>query len=86
MIPGVHHTWAFVELFYTLSALGYSDDWYAFDVFSKEHDTVRTFEAALALTRKLEEIAGRIEPSAMAPLMLSRDPAKTMSYLYGLLT
>ncbi len=85
MLPGVHHTWAFVELFYALPRLGYTDDWYAFDVFSKEHDTVATFDAAMALTRQLEGIAAKIDEAEMAALMEARDPAGTMRYLYGLL-
>lgn len=85
MIPGVHHTWAFVEFLYTLERLGYRDDWYAFDVFSKEHDTVETFEAVMALTRKLEAIASAVDVSHMASLMAARNPARTMQYLYGLL-
>jgi xylose isomerase len=85
MIPGVHHTWAFVEFFYALARVGYRDDWYAFDVFSKEHDTVETFDAALGLTRKLEAIAHAVSRDRMASLMAERNPAKTMSYLYGLL-
>jgi xylose isomerase len=85
MLPGIYHLWDFVEFFYTLRRLGYEDDWYAFDVFPKEHDTVETFNAAMALTRKLESITDRINPDQMEMLMADRNPAKTAMYLYGLL-
>ena len=32
MLPGAYHLWEAVELLYTLRKLGYTDDWYAFDV------------------------------------------------------
>jgi xylose isomerase len=85
MIPGIHHTWAFVEFFYTLDKLGYDDDWYAFDVVVKEHDTVETFDTVMALTRQLEGIAARIDTTKMDALMLARNPGKTMGYLYGMM-
>jgi xylose isomerase len=84
MMPGVYHPWAFVEFFYTLKQLGYEDDWYAFDVFSKEHSPVETFNAAMSLTRKLEAVAGRLDGAQLDVLMQERNPAKTMTYLYGL--
>jgi xylose isomerase len=77
--------WEFVELFYTLRKLGYDDNWYAFDVFSKEFDVTEHFRAAVALTRKLEEITDRIEPTRMEQLLAERDSSKTIPYLYSLL-
>lgn len=85
MLPGAYHVWEFVELFHTLRRLGYTDDWYGFDVFPKEIDTVATYSAALALTRKLEAIADRIDGERMAALMAERNPAETVPYLYSLL-
>ena len=85
MLPGVYHLWEFVEFFYALRQLGYDDDWYAFDVFPKEHDTVETFTAAMALTRKLEAITDRLDPTRIAKLTTQRNPAKIATYLYGLL-
>jgi xylose isomerase len=85
MIPGIHHTWAFVEFFYTLDKLGYRDDWYAFDVVVKEHDTVETFNTVMALTRQLEAMAAGIDREKMATLMEARDPGRTMGYLYGMM-
>jgi xylose isomerase len=85
MLPGAYHLWDFVAFFYALRQLGYEDDWYAFDVFPKEHDTVETFDAALALTRQLEAITDRINAAKMDELMRQRNPAKTTRYLYSLL-
>ncbi len=85
MLPGQYHVWEFVELFHTLERLGYDDDWYGFDVFPKEIDTVENYSAALGLTRQLERLAGRIDPERMAALMAERNPARTVPYLYGLL-
>lgn len=85
MIPGTYHLWEFVELFYTLRKLGYDDDWYAFDVFAKEVDQVETFATVMEMTRKLEEITGRVDPAQMEPLLVERNPARTIRYLYSLL-
>jgi xylose isomerase len=85
MVPGAFHVWEFVELFYTLRKLGYDDDWYAFDVFSKELDTVENLSAAMQLTRKLEELTDRIDPVKMEQLLTERDSSKTIPYLYSLL-
>lgn len=85
MIPGTYHLWEFVELFHTLRRLGYKDDWYAFDVFAKEIDQVETFDAVMQMTRKLEEIARRVDEGQMEQLMRERNPAQTVRYLYSLL-
>lgn len=85
MLPGAYHLWEFVELFYTLRKLGYDDDWYAFDVFSKEIDTVENLSAGMRLTRKLEEITARIEVDTMERLLEERNSSKTLPYLYSLL-
>jgi xylose isomerase len=85
MLPGAYHIWEFVELFYTLRKLEYDDDWYAFDVFSKEIDQVETFNAVMSLTRKLESITDRIDPEKIEMLMEERNPAKTIPYLYSLI-
>lgn len=85
MIPGAYHMWEFVELFYTLRKLGYNDDWYAYDVFAKEHDTLQTFNGVMSLTRKLESITDRIDVEQMESLLSDRNPSKTIPYLYSLL-
>lgn len=85
MLPGVYHFWDFIEFFYTLSHLEYCEDWYAFDVFPKEHDTVETFSTAMHLTRKLESITRRISAEALAELQTRHNPAEISRYLYSLL-
>ncbi len=85
MLPGAFHLWEFVEFFYTLRKLGYDNDWYAFDVYPKEIDTVQNFTAAMQLTRKLEAITDRIDVPTMEELLRERNSAKTLPYLYSLL-
>ena len=85
MIPGAYHMWEFIEMFYYLRQLGYNDDWYAFDVFPKEIDTVDTFKSVVMLTRKLEELTDRIDRKKMESLLEERNPTKTIPYLYSLL-
>ena len=85
MLPGAYHLWEFVELFYTLRKLDYEDDWYALDVFSKEIDTLETFNAVMLLTRKLESITDLIDSGKMEELLEARNPAETIPYLYSLI-
>ncbi len=85
MLPGAYHPWEFVEFFYTLRKLGYDDDWYGYDVFPKEIDTVETFRATVELTRKLESITDRVDPARMEQLMSARNPNAVVTYLYSLL-
>ncbi len=82
LMPGAFHFWEFVEFFYYLKELGYTDDWYAYDVMSKEIDTVETFNTVTAVTRKLEAIADHMDRKEMARLMAARNPAETLKYLY----
>ncbi|MEA3407321.1 MAG: sugar phosphate isomerase/epimerase [Chloroflexota bacterium] len=85
MIPGAYHLWEFVEFFYTLRKVGYDDDWYGFDVFPKEIDTVANFNAVTHMTRKLEEITDRIDEDEMEAMMGARDPSRIVPYLYSLI-
>jgi xylose isomerase len=85
MLPGSYHLWEFVEMFYYLRKLGYDDDWYSFDVFSKEIDTVDNFNAVVTLTRKLESLTDRIDRKKMETLLQARNPSQTVPYLYSLL-
>lgn len=85
MIPGAYNFWESVEFFYYLKKLGYDDDWYACDVFAKEIDTVATFNAVTAVTRKLEEVAARVDPARMQDLLARRDPTESIRYLYSLI-
>jgi xylose isomerase len=82
MLPGAFNFWEFLEFFYFLKEVGYTDDWYAYDVIAKEIDTIETFNTVTYLTRKLEALTKRIDRPQMAALMLERNPAKTMRYLY----
>ncbi len=82
LMPGAFHLWEFVEFFYYLKELGYTDDWYAYDVMSKEIDTVETFDTVLAVTRKLESLAEKIDRRKMGKLLTERNPAQTLRYLY----
>jgi xylose isomerase len=82
LMPGAFHFWEFIEFFYYLNELGYSDDWYAYDVMSKEMDTVETFETVFKVTRKLENITQKIDRKKMNAIMSGRNPAKVLSYLY----
>jgi len=82
LMPGAFHFWEFIEFFYYLKELGYTDDWYAYDVMSKEIDTVGTFDTVLDVTRKLESLAEKIDRPTMQGLMEKRDPTKTLRYLY----
>jgi xylose isomerase len=82
MLPGAFHLWEFVEFLYYLQESGYTDDWYAYDVMSKEFDTVETFNTVTYLTRKLEALAGRIDRQQMAEMMSLQNPNKALHYLY----
>ncbi|MBN1674688.1 MAG: sugar phosphate isomerase/epimerase [Kiritimatiellae bacterium] len=85
MVPGAYHLWETVELLQVLPSLGYTDDWYAFDVFAKEIDTVENMRAAARMTRKLEELASRANPERLAQLRKERNPVRSVAYLYSLL-
>ena len=83
MIPGAFNIWDTIEFFYYLQEVGYTDDWYAYDVMSKEIDTVETFNVVTRLTRKLERLAGRIDRAQMAEIMAARNPVRALDYLYS---
>ena len=85
MIPGTYHLWEFVELFYYLRKLGYDDDWYAFDVLSKEVDQLQTFDTVMAMTRKLEEITDRLDEIEIQKRFAERNPTNSVHYLYSLI-
>ena len=82
-LPGAYHFWEFVEFLYYLKEAGYTDDWYAYDVNTKEMDAVEAFGVVADVTRKLEGFADRVDRAEMAKLQAARNPAKTLSYLYG---
>ena len=82
MLPGAYNLWEFVEFFYYLKEVGYTDDWYAYDVMTKEIDTVEHFNAATRITRKMEGMADRIDRKTMSKLMSGRNPVKPIEYLF----
>lgn len=84
MIPGAYNFWDFVEFLFYLKRLGY-DDWFAYDVFPKEIDTVETFNVVTNITLKLISIANRLDPTVVDGLLAKRNPAESMKYLYSLL-
>lgn len=84
MIPGAYNFWDFIEFIYYLRKLGYND-WISYDVFPKEIDTVENFNVVTNTTSKLFEIAGRLNSEKIEALLLERNPAKSMSYLYSIL-
>ena len=82
MIPGAFNFWDFIEFLYYLREAEYTDDWYAFDVLSKEVDTVEHFNIVTRLTRRLEQLTDRIDRAVMTELLAERNPAKNLAYLY----
>lgn len=83
--PGVLRFWETLEFLYALPRLGYSGDWFSFDIVPKEFDPVQVYGEAFTMTRKLESIAARFEPQRIAELVSARNPTATMSYLFALL-
>ena len=82
MLPGAFHLWEFLEFLYYLRLVGYTDDWYAYDVASKEIDTAEFFTAVTRLTRQMEEMTDRVDPQEMAGIMRGRNPARSLTYLF----
>ena len=84
MLPGAFNLPEMVEFFFYLKDVGYTDDWYGYDVMSKEVDTVETFDAAVCLTRKIEAMADKIDRSKMKDIMKRRNPVAALSALYDM--
>ena len=51
---------------------------------SKEIDTVETFAAVSAITRKIEGFAAGMDHGAMKAIMRERNPVKALSAFYGM--
>lgn len=81
MLPGAFHLNELMEFFYYLKRLGYDNDWYAYDVMSKEIDTIQHFSLVTKLTRKFENMAARIDKERMDVLMENRNPNSTFEYM-----
>lgn len=84
MIPGSYNFWDFIELFYYIDEIGY-DDWFAYDVFPKEIDTIETFNVVTENTLKLMEISQRIDKKKVKELLKDRNPTESMKYLFTLI-
>jgi xylose isomerase len=82
MIPGAYNFWDFVEFFYYLEKVGYSD-WMSYDVYPKEIDMVENFNAATAITRKLQTFAAKLDTQKVDELLKIRNPAKSTRYMYS---
>jgi len=85
MVPGSFNLWDSVEFLYYLQEVGYDEDWYAYDVLSKEIDFVETFDTVIHLTRRMEQMAAKIDRTTMKSLLAERNPAKSMRYLFDTL-
>lgn len=85
LIPGSYHLWEYIEFFYTLKKIDQPQRWIAFDVMPKEIDPVHNFNTVIAMTRKLEEIAARVDKERIEKLLIERNPSDTISYLYSLI-
>jgi len=73
MIPGAFNVWDTVEFFCYLKEVGYTDDWYAYDVMSREIDTLDAFNVVTRLTRK-RDLPLRALQSAWYALSLRARP------------
>ena len=81
LLPGAYHVNELMEFLYYLRKVGYEEDWYAFDVTSKEVDTKEHFDLVFKLTRKFEQMAARIDMAKMDTLMKERNPNRTFEFL-----
>jgi xylose isomerase len=85
LLPGAYNFWDAVEFFYYLKKVGYTDDWYAYDIMSKEIDTVQNFDVANRITRKLEELAASLDEKKIQELLNERNPVSSMDHLFDVL-
>jgi xylose isomerase len=83
--PGVVRFWETLEFLHALPGLGYANDWFSFDIVSKEYDPMQVYGQSFAMARKLESIAGRFDEARLAELVRARNPTATMAYLFSLL-
>lgn len=84
MLPASFHLFELVEFFYYLERTGYDNDWYGYDVMSKELETVDHFSLAAKITRKVEAMAARIDRDTMQTLLQRRNPTASFDYLTDL--
>jgi len=81
LLPGAFHVNELIEFLYYLKKVNYDNDWYAFDVTSKEVDTVEHFRLVAKLVRKFESMARKIDESRMDELMERRNPNDSFEYM-----
>jgi xylose isomerase len=81
MLPAAYNLWELIEFLYYLEKVGYDNDWYAYDVMSKEIDTKRHFELVAKLTRKAEALTEKIDREKMDSLLKERNPVASFEYL-----
>lgn len=81
MLPGAFHVNELIEFFYYLKKVDYDNDWYSYDVMSKEVDTVEHFSLVASLTRKFEQMAAKIDMNTMDKLMKGRNPNNSFAYM-----
>jgi len=84
MLPGAFNLVELIEFFFYLKEVGYTHDWYAYDVMSKEVDTAEIFDAAVKLTRKIEGLADRIDRPRMKEIMKLRNPVRALMAMYDM--
>jgi xylose isomerase len=82
LLPASFHLWESVEFMYYLQKIGYKDDWYGYDVMSKEIDTVQTFNLVNKITRKLEQLAESLDDDKIKILTQQRNPVSSIEYLF----
>ena len=85
LLPASYNFWDTVEFFYYLKMIGYTDNWYAYDIMSKEIDTVQNFDVANRITRKLEKMAATLDEKKIQQLLKERNPVSSMDHLFDAL-
>jgi xylose isomerase len=85
LLPASYNFWDTVEFFYYLKKVGYTNDWYAYDIMSKEIDTVQNFNVANKITRKLEKLAASLDEKKIQELLKERNPVSSIDHLFDAL-
>ena len=85
LLPAAYNFWDTLEFFYYLPRVGYTDDWYAYDIMSKEIDTVQNFDVANRITRKMEKLASSLDEKKIKGLLANRNPVASIDHLFDTL-
>ena len=83
MIPGSVHFWENVELFYTMEQMSY-DGWINFDICPFREDAVSACTLSIQHTKKMIELARRLDQEKMASFRLHDDAMGAHRYLWEL--